>query len=267
MGKIKLYWWSGHNFSNMGDEFNRYVIEYVSNKEVIRSGLEDSDILAVGSIITFPQISSNINERENPYIVWGTGSIEAVDIKNHEKFILCALRGPLTYSLFSPTCLNRSDMVFGDPGILAAKIWEFKERKKYSWGIIPHHTQINSSWVKKICAETENSILIDVRNPNIKDVMEKISSCEFIASSSLHGLVFADSYKIPSIWLWDGPLHEGGGWKFYDYISGVNRKLSNNFHCHSLGDLNKMNVGKINTSHFGLVDNLCSRLIKSFPII
>lgn len=54
-------------------------------------------------------------------------------------------------------------------------------------------------------------------------VIDKICSCEVIASSSLHGIIVSDAYGIPNIWLQSLSWIPGGNIKFLDYFSGVNR--------------------------------------------
>ena len=51
------------------------------------------------------------------------------------------------------------------------------------------------------------------------EVIAAIAECEVVVSSSLHGLVVADSFDIPNHWVTcDIPLF-GGTWKFDDYFA------------------------------------------------
>lgn len=72
-----------------------------------------------------------------------------------------------------------------------------------------------------------NCKLIDFGTYNIEDTIDDILSCEFIISSSLHGLILADAYRIPSAWLiaeknTGGSRPGGGEFKYYDYFASVN---------------------------------------------
>ena len=51
------------------------------------------------------------------------------------------------------------------------------------------------------------------------EVFEKISKCEFVVSSSLHGLVFSDALGIPNLHLKVTDKLGGDGFKFNDYYS------------------------------------------------
>ena len=42
-------------------------------------------------------------------------------------------------------------------------------------------------------------------------------ACEVIVSSSLHGLIIADAYGIPTVWAKFGNDINGNDFKFYDY--------------------------------------------------
>ena len=55
-----------------------------------------------------------------------------------------------------------------------------------------------------------------------KTVVDFICSCKCIISSSLHGLICADAYSIPNVWLDEHKLPEGH-FKFMDYFSSQNR--------------------------------------------
>ena len=67
-------------------------------------------------------------------------------------------------------------------------------------------------------------------------VVDYICSCKIILSSSLHGLIISDAYKIPNIWLNEYSLNEGT-FKFKDYFQSQNRELIN---IHSIFDYNKI---------------------------
>lgn len=261
--EIKLFWWRAANQAvNVGDEINGHVVEAVSGRRVVRSSLVDADMLAIGSVLHFPQREKVLADRANPYLVWGSGTLNAVPIEAHEKFVLSALRGPLTNSLFG----HRPNLPFGDPGLLASRIWEPKGPKTAKWGLIPHHSQLERPWVKELLEKSENCRLIDVTNSNIAETMEQISSCEFIASTSLHGLIFADSYKIPSVWLWDGALHSGGSWKFFDYFAGAERSLSDNVAPSRIRRLDDVDMTTKSFSHFSKIDMICNRLVMALPV-
>jgi pyruvyltransferase len=262
--EIKLYWWRGvaRNTVNLGDEINKHVVEYASGRAVRRAKVRMAEMLAIGSVLHFPQSQNVFAERTLPYLVWGSGSMSAVDIEMREKFVFSAVRGPLTHSL-TGYC---GGLAYGDPGILSSVIWPAEAGKKHAWGIIPHHSQLGSAWVARTLAATPGAVLIDVTDPDIAATMATIAACNCIAASSLHGLIIADSYQIPNVWLWDGPLHKGGTWKFLDYFAGVQRRLSDFIPTSDATNLNALPWEKMSFNHFAHIDNTAERLLHAFPL-
>ena len=59
---------------------------------------------------------------------------------------------------------------------------------------------------------------IDIKAPVI-EFLNQVASCDFIFSSSLHGLIAADSLGIPNKWVKFSDLVLGNGYKFKDYYS------------------------------------------------
>jgi hypothetical protein len=65
--------------------------------------------------------------------------------------------------------------------------------------------------------------IIDIRG-SITGVAEEVRGCRRIASSSLHGLVLADGYRIPAIWVRFSDRPGGDGFKFRDYLASTNTR-------------------------------------------
>ena len=52
-----------------------------------------------------------------------------------------------------------------------------------------------------------------------RDIIRRVAQCDYILSTSLHGLVLADSLGIPNHWLRSRRGLLGGDFKFHDYLS------------------------------------------------
>lgn len=56
------------------------------------------------------------------------------------------------------------------------------------------------------------------------DFIDQICSCEIILSSSLHGIIIADAYQIPNIWITlTHQEHPDDNFKFKDYFLSVGK--------------------------------------------
>jgi pyruvyltransferase len=78
--------------------------------------------------------------------------------------------------------------------------------------------------------------LIDIKS-GLKAVADLLYSCERIASSSLHGLILADAYGIPSCWIELSRRIAGGWFKFIDYFCSVGRAVDRPVPLSSSSDL------------------------------
>ncbi len=193
---IKLHWYTGRR--NMGDMISPVIVEHFTGENVeFASPPERGKMLAVGSIIQHAKEGDT---------VWGTGLIE--DTKMDVKSKILALRGPLTADRIGSDC-----KIFGDPGILLPIIYNPEIEKKHKMGIIKHLNH-NDFPIE--------GHPIDIRS-DWKEVVNEIKSCEVIASSSLHGIITAEAYGIPAIWI-DHNSVEGKGFKFRDYYASTNRE-------------------------------------------
>jgi hypothetical protein len=55
-------------------------------------------------------------------------------------------------------------------------------------------------------------------------VVEAITACHAILSSSLHGLIVAEAYGVPAAWMTITDKVKGGGFKFCDYYLATGRE-------------------------------------------
>jgi hypothetical protein len=60
--------------------------------------------------------------------------------------------------------------------------------------------------------------LIDVSRPPW-EVIRQIGRCRIVLSQSLHGLIVADAFNIPNLWIAPAQHMQGGDYKFMDYFS------------------------------------------------
>jgi len=254
---IRLFWWRPTKHVNLGDEVNPRIVAAVSGREVKLSPASTADMLAVGSVLRVnPQFA-----RQSPTYVWGSGLMEDLNIATSQ-YIFSAVRGPLTRERVS----RSTEIPLGDPGLLASCIWKPASAKQYSWGIIPHFSQHKGRF-KLMHDNTPRSVLIDVTNPDIDETVRLISECDFIASTSLHGLIFADAFGIPNIWLKAPALHAGGNFKYYDYFASVGKTDCRRIMLCSNEGLQSLEPFIPSAAYQANIADMQKGLIKCFPHI
>lgn len=201
---------------NWGDTVNPYIFKKITGVNMISSNsmfnfLKKPEILGVGSII--------VGDLSN-YVIWGSGIIsEKTTLLTKPKEVL-ALRGFNTLKKIRE--VGGDCDVFGDPVLLFPEIFSAENSvKKYKYGIVPHFKDKSSIGIQKIHDLQNPEIkIIDIQS-GIEDFVNDILSCENILSSSLHGLILAEAYGIPTCRLVFSKKLLGGDFKFYDYYSGV----------------------------------------------
>lgn len=194
--------------NNFGDQYNKDLLNFFGYKLVYAKGWKESDVALTGSILQHypPDFKGRI---------LGTGFIDSKYSRKNVLWNTKILRGPLT----AKQCGQIDDpVVYGDPGILASLVFSQDKIKKYLLGIVPHY--VDYDYAYKLFKNSTDVNIINVRQSASK-VAKEIQSCEYIASSSLHGLIFADSFRIPNIHLKFGDLLFGNLHKFNDYYLGM----------------------------------------------
>lgn len=203
---------------NWGDAIGPVIVEKIAKQKIkkvnisYKNSKKEDVYLTVGSIL----------QRADQYsIIWGSGFISKGSVLKETPKTIHAIRGPLTGKKLESYGLKCE--VFGDPVLLYPRFYTpNKIQKKYKLGIIPHFMDKNSLLINRF-KNIPEVLIIDIQG-TINGFVDDICKCELIASSSLHGVIAADAYNIPSVWVQLSSAVKGDGFKFRDYFLSVNRK-------------------------------------------
>jgi pyruvyltransferase len=213
---LKVYWWRYDypNQLNFGDELTPYIVERLFNKKIVWADPADCQIAGAGSIIEILQELSG----ENPIKVWGSGFIKPGEANKFKNLHFSAVRGKLSRDRVG----GSQDIALGDPGLLMPLVFDPMVDKKYKLGVIPHYVDQNSPVFQQLSGRKDVKVIniLDSVEAVIKDIL----SCELIISSSMHGLIVSDAYKIPNYWMPFSDRLTGGDYKFRDYYSVYGEK-------------------------------------------
>lgn len=199
-------WWLGnaHGRGNFGDILTPTILDYFNIKYEYVRHYFDAEAVCVGSIAR--RAGSNVT-------VLGSGIISESDrlIADADwKFV----RGPYTkkrVEFFGGTC----PAIYGDPALLLPLIINPSD-KENNIGIVAHNVDIHWALEKY---KDQNVIGLGTRD--CRTVIDKITKCNKIISSSLHGIICAHAYGIPAAWVKPNKKLKGDNIKFKDYFASV----------------------------------------------
>lgn len=205
---------------NWGDDINYYLIKSITGKPI--SYLYTSSFSMRGRKENFLIIGSTITMLTNSQtIIWGAGVIDPkLDLPAIPKKVL-AVRGPLSRKYLNDRGID-CPAVYGDPAMLLKYYYQPHIKKKYKLGIIPHYEDISHPLITKL-NKNSNVLIINMEGyKNWLEIIDMICSCEYIASSSLHGLIMAETYNVPNLWIELYGSLLGGYFKFHDFFQSIN---------------------------------------------
>lgn len=259
---IKLYWWGDYinGVFNFGDETTKDIILRIFGYRSIQVPTEEAELAGAGSII---EIIVNRNN-DNKIHVWGSGFIRRNDepASNLKGLMFSAVRGKKTASRVSKKA--KSNIVLGDPGLLASIVYDRAKYKTDKIGVVVHYAEAEEDVVRKLKKDPRFLIIDPLKAPYI--VAHDITSCKFVLSSSLHGIIFADSFRVPNKHVKFSDKVVGGTFKFEDYYSVTGRS-------YETANVNKIfdddYLDEIIDSYKEVVNlkKIQKKLVKSFPKI
>ena len=198
---------------NWGDALNPVLVGMLSGLPVKYMPYQHQHrYMAIGSVLR------NANGWAE---VWGSGFLWDHERINEAPMAVHAVRGPRSRAILLNQGIDCPE-VFGDPALLLPRFFNPQVEKKYAVGIIPHYIDKGDQWVERQREDPQVRI-IDVKGDTFQFV-EEVRSCEMILSSSLHGLICADAYGVPNIWVEFSDKLFGRGFKFFDYFESIERE-------------------------------------------
>lgn len=199
------WWYAGT--PNLGDLLSSEVTAYAFEQPVVRvSATYGGKTLGAGSIL---------HHARGGDTVWGSGLLDGAPFDATGVRFL-AVRGPRSLA-----AIRGSDVpeVFGDPAALLPHLYVPRtDGRRYDVGVVPHYVHQDQMRVddRALC-------WVDVTDRDWRATVDLIASCDVVVSSSLHGIIVAEAYGIPTVWVEPGTEILGGRFKFDDYFEGTGR--------------------------------------------
>jgi pyruvyltransferase len=209
--RVNLNYWDDK--PNLGDAISPIVVEYLlkqKNLSLDMSVQKTKHLYAIGSVI-----SAGIQD----CTVWGSGVLYTTlgyRIKDRDLDIR-SVRGPMTRMLLMEYGYVVPE-IYGDPAIFMPEIYKPSNvQKSYKYGIVDHKN--GSKHLNDLSGLDGNYILIDIKTRDYKKFIDDLVSVEYVISTSLHGIILAESYGIPAILV----QPDFSLFKYYDWYCGTGR--------------------------------------------
>ena len=209
--EIKLYYYN--DWPNFGDSLSQKLVAELSGATVIHAPFGDAEMLGAGSLFStgdrFFGSEERPMEKGKPVLrVWGAGflhpEIPEGPVFRYRDMIIHAVRGRKTLEALRRVGYVAEDETpaLGDPGLLYADLFpECKTAgKKYDIALIPHrHDQVAAlKLAEHLRAHGYSVVYVDVMLSEPRDIILQIAESRKVLSSSLHGIIVADSLGIPN---------------------------------------------------------------------
>ena len=207
---------------NFGDQISPFIVDkLLSSNYYLEHNLRQRDhprnIIAVGSYI----------QKAHPHThIWGSG-LPTKNSPFQEKITnVQAVRGPLTRNVLMSKGINVPE-VYGDPALLMPELYKptIIQDLHDKVVVIPHKSNYAKYKENEEAIDSSKFHLVSPKQ-DWKNIINCIASCKAVLSESLHGLICADAYNIPNLWLYEYGLNYGK-FKFRDYFMSQNRPLTN----------------------------------------
>jgi hypothetical protein len=217
---LRCYWYSGN--PNFGDWCGPHLLNRMTGLAPIQNGRTSSKgriLYSVGSILGWI--------KRNDVDVWGSGLMrplteDELEVRRNLTGVrIHAVRGKLTRDYLVDNVGWNVPEVYGDPALLLPRYYTAAVRGGGGRPVIlPHavHRKYFAEYAERYKPDVD---IVDVRG-DFRDVVDSNVNASAVVSSSLHGIIVAQAYGVPWIWLRvsDHAL-AGGDFKFDDFFTNL----------------------------------------------
>ncbi|RJF94488.1 polysaccharide pyruvyl transferase family protein [Oleomonas cavernae] len=238
-------------FANLGDALSPVIVAALTGVAVAHADFDEpvERLAAVGTI--------GHALRGGLVHLWGTGLDRNLWPKNEggdlrrapaPGFRVHATRGPLTRAVLMEAGLD-APAVYGDPVLLLPHLFALTPRSQYELGVIPHLSELDRQGPdarpkaehRRYHIPSDAGATVRLIHtwtaPRVTALFERIAeilSCRRILTKSLHGLIIAEAFGIPALYIGArgrGPRRcdlaqagHGVDHRFADYYLGTGRR-------------------------------------------
>lgn len=282
--KIELFFASEMEEGNFGDLLSRYVVEKISGLEVSKYNYKNvgPHLDAIGSILDREEICA-------PTAVWGSGFLSPQTLlkirltrwrqflrRKYGKPEVYAVRGKLTRNILLEAGIKCPE-IYGDPALLMPLFYNPVVKKIHKVGVVLHNS--HKQFAKLFELEGVKLIDINRKYSDIESFVDECAECEAVLSSSLHGLIISNAYKIPCVRLKivNHSIHvkpKREDFKFNDYLTGIN-SYNTTGNDYNFFELNKDSASAITKNEIDIILNKSNyiefqldlnKLLNAFPL-
>ena len=201
---------------NVGDDLSPIIVNWMLKQrgiDPLKKVKKTKHLYCIGSIIQYGYVDATI---------WGSGfaynpffEIGLFHRKGLRDLDVRCVRGPLSRNTLLELG-HECPEVYGDPAVLAPLMYNPDVEKKKDYIIIP---QIEREYEFEGIGEDENIVSM---NNDYTFVVDQIKSANKVISSSMHGLILAESYGVPAIYYQN--REDTMNYKFLDWYYSTGRK-------------------------------------------
>ncbi|WP_246659562.1 polysaccharide pyruvyl transferase family protein [Ancylobacter moscoviensis] len=221
-GVVPLTWAAAtrtQHYLNLGDALSPVMVALLSGKPIMHQA-HDSTGTRMAAVGTIAQ-----NLKGGDISVWGTGSSRYLNpVQEGERVLfrpdpasryrVHATRGPVSRAILGEENAVGAP-VFGDPVWALPRFYNPKIEKKWEVGVIVHLSDLTDRSLDTkpreayeryhIPPELEGKVhiintLTAISSSAMREKLDEILACKRLVSTSLHGMVFAESYGIPCLY-------------------------------------------------------------------